>query len=131
MFGDGHVSFWHVTDYDKITPMLQEKRFRLLTWLHQNELSPTIRLGANGRYQQTTFSFILEPLARQLYRPTLVEVREKQNLRFEARWQPLLDGENEARRAAPLATAMPTSVAPTWKARWKPFASSQPIFVWR
>lgn len=54
----------------------------LLTWLHQNELTPTIRLGVDGRYWQTTFSFILELLARQLYRPALVEVREKRELRF-------------------------------------------------
>ncbi len=79
----------------------------LLSWLHQSDLPPAAKLGADGRFWQTAFSFTLELLARQLYRPTLVEVREKRKLRFEARWQPLLDGEGEARRAARLAAAMP------------------------
>jgi SNF2 family DNA or RNA helicase len=79
----------------------------LLAYLQQHDLPPGVRLGVDGRYWQTTFSFILELLARQLARPTLVEVREKRALHFEARWQPLLDGEDEARRAAQLAAAMP------------------------
>lgn len=79
----------------------------LFSYLHQHELPVATRLGVDGRFWQTTFSFILELLARQLYRPTLVEVRQKRELHFEARWQPLLDGEDEARRAAQLAAAMP------------------------
>lgn len=79
----------------------------LLTYLQQHDLPPVVRLGVNGRYWQTAYSFILELLARQLYRPALVKVREKRELSFEARWQPLLDGENEARMAAQLAAAMP------------------------
>ena len=79
----------------------------LLTYLHQNDLPTTVRLGIDGRFWQSAFSFILELLARQLYHPTLVEVRQKHEHRFEARWQPLLDGENEALRAAQLAAAMP------------------------
>lgn len=79
----------------------------LLSYLHQQALPPAVRLGADGRYWQTTFSFLLELLARQLYRPIMVETRQKQEHHFEARWQPLLDGENEARRMAQLAAAMP------------------------
>lgn len=79
----------------------------LLTWLHQNELPPPYRLGSDGRYWQSLFPFVLELLAHQLYRPTLLEIREKQGVRFEARWQTLLDGENEAHHAAQLASAMP------------------------
>ncbi|HUM69907.1 MAG TPA: hypothetical protein PLK31_13800, partial [Chloroflexota bacterium] len=79
----------------------------LLAYLQQHDLPPVVRSGVDGRYWQTTFSFILELLAWQLYRPTLVEVPEKRELRFEARWQPLLDGEDEARRAAQMAAAMP------------------------
>ncbi|MCB8946222.1 MAG: DEAD/DEAH box helicase [Ardenticatenaceae bacterium] len=79
----------------------------LLTYLHQYDLPPTLSLGQDGRYWQTTFFFTLELLAQQRYRPTLVEVRSKRDLHYEARWQPLLDGEDEARRAAQLAAAMP------------------------
>ncbi|MAU01151.1 MAG: hypothetical protein CL608_28745 [Anaerolineaceae bacterium] len=79
----------------------------LLTYLHENILPPAVRLGEDGRFWQNTFAFILELLARQMYRPTLVETHTKEGLRFEARWQPLLDGEDEARRAAQLAAAIP------------------------
>ncbi|MBE2199222.1 MAG: helicase [Anaerolinea sp.] len=80
---------------------------RLLTWLHQNELPAPYRLGVDGRFWQTAYTFILELLARQLIRPTLIEQRDGKATRYEARWQPLLDGEAEARRAAQLAAAMP------------------------
>lgn len=80
---------------------------RLLTWLHQNELPAPYRLGVDGRFWQTAYTFTLELLARQLIRPTLIEQRDGKATRYEARWQPLLDGESEARRAAQLAAAMP------------------------
>jgi SNF2 family DNA or RNA helicase len=80
---------------------------RLLTWLHQNELPAPYRLGVDGRYWQTIYTFTLELLARQLVRPTLVEQRDKQARRYEARWLPILDGESEARRIVQLAAAMP------------------------
>ena len=79
----------------------------LLTYLHQHDLPPAVRLGSDGHYWQTAFSFALELLARQLVRPTLVHMPGKQTLRFESRWQPLLDGDDEARRVARLAAAMP------------------------
>lgn len=66
-----------------------------------------VRLGVDGRYWQAVFSFTLELLARQLIRPALVEKRAKDGLHFEARWQPFLDGEEEALRTAHLAVAMP------------------------
>ena len=79
----------------------------LLTYLHQNDLPPLRRLGADAHYWQTAFSFALELLARQLVRPTLVQVPDQRTLRFESRWRPRLDGEDEARRVAQLAAAMP------------------------
>ena len=84
-----------------------EHALSLLAYLQQHELPPVVRLGADGRFWQTTFTLILELLARQLYRPTLVQLHDKKKPCFEARWQPLLDGESEARRAAQLAAAMP------------------------
>ncbi|MEZ4589866.1 MAG: DEAD/DEAH box helicase [Chloroflexota bacterium] len=79
----------------------------LLTYLQQNNLPTGVQLGGDGRFWQTTFAFILELLARQLIRPSLVEMHGKDGPHFEARWQPLLDGEDDARRAAQLAAAMP------------------------
>jgi len=79
----------------------------LFTYLHQHDLPPVIRLGSDARYWRSAFSFVLELLARQLMRPVLIQVNEKKGLRFEARWQPLLDGEDEARRATQLAAGMP------------------------
>lgn len=79
----------------------------LLTYLHQNDRPPVLRLGVDVRYWQTAFSFALELLARQLVRPTLVQVPGQRTLRFESRWRPLLDGEDEARRVSRLAAAMP------------------------
>lgn len=84
-----------------------EHALSLLAYLQQHELPPVVRLGADGRFWQTTFTLILELLARQLYRPILVQLHDKKKPCFEARWQPLLDGESEARRAAQLAAAMP------------------------
>jgi hypothetical protein len=76
---------------------------RLLTWLHQNELPAPYRLGLDGRYWQTVYAFTLKLLARQLVRPTLVEQRDKQARRYEARRQPILDGASEVRRVMQLA----------------------------
>jgi SNF2 family DNA or RNA helicase len=82
-----------------------DQSVQLLTHLHQTDWPPLVRMGIDGRFWQTSFTFLLELLARQLYRPTLV--KRPQAAEYEARWQPILDGETEARRAAQLATAMP------------------------
>ena len=82
-----------------------DQSVQLFTRLHQTEWPPLVKMGIDGRFWQTSFTFLLELLARQLYRPTLV--KRPQAAEYEARWQPLLDGETEARRAAQLATAMP------------------------
>ncbi len=79
----------------------------LFTHLHLRDLPATLRLGVDGRFWRTAFAFVLELLARQLYRPTLVEMVARRERHYEARWQPMLDGEGEARRAAQLAAAMP------------------------
>jgi SNF2 family DNA or RNA helicase len=79
----------------------------LLAHVHRHDLPPASRLGADGRFWHTAYTFILELLARQLYRPALVEAYQGQERRYEARWQPLLDGESEAHRAAQLAASMP------------------------
>ncbi|MCP4420120.1 MAG: hypothetical protein GY805_26240, partial [Chloroflexi bacterium] len=65
------------------------------------------RLGGDGRYLQHAINFTLEILAQQKLRPTLVEIREGRKLRYEARWQPILDNEQDARRLTQLAAAMP------------------------
>jgi SNF2 family DNA or RNA helicase len=80
----------------------------LFSHLHRQDLPPAIQLGRDGRYWQKAFFFTLELLARQLYRPVLVAVHQKGERRFEARWQPLLDGEDDALRVAQLAAAMPS-----------------------
>ena len=79
----------------------------LFTYLQQHDLPPALRLGPDARYWQAAFAFVLELLAHQLLRPMLIQVNEKEGLRFESRWQPLLDEEEEARRAAQLTAAMP------------------------
>jgi SNF2 family DNA or RNA helicase len=79
----------------------------LFTYLHQHDLPPTLRLGPDARYWRTAFAFVLELLARQLLRPALIEVNEKKGFRFESRWQPWLDGEDEARRVSQLAAGLP------------------------
>ncbi len=77
------------------------------SYWQQQTLPPGIRLGAAAGFWQIVFLFTLEILARQLVRPTLIEVRDKQDLRYEARWQPVLDGEEDVLRLAQLAAAMP------------------------
>ncbi|HEX6386658.1 MAG TPA: DEAD/DEAH box helicase, partial [Anaerolineae bacterium] len=79
-----------------------------LATLANAPLANPIRLGSDARFWQTAFTFTLEILARQLLRPTLVEIRNG-DLHYEARWQPVLDGEDEAQRAAHLAAAMPAA----------------------
>ncbi len=68
---------------------------------------PGTKLGGDSRYLQHATNFVLEILAQQKLRPTLVEIREKRETRYEARWQPLLDSEQDARRLTQLAAAMP------------------------
>jgi len=63
--------------------------------LHLHWLTST-KPEQDGRFWQTSFTFLLELLARQLYRPTLA--KRPQATQHEARWQPILDGESEARR---------------------------------
>jgi SNF2 family DNA or RNA helicase len=78
-----------------------------LSHLHHQELPPKIHLGADGRFWKTAFAFLLQIMARQLLRPALVELRHGKETVYQARWQPLLDGDDEARQAAHLAAAMP------------------------
>ncbi len=66
---------------------------------------PGTKLGGDGRYLQHAANFVLEILAQQKLRPTLVAAQGK----YEARWQPLLDSEQDARRLAQLAAAMPAA----------------------
>ncbi len=94
---------WEVTG-----PRLSDAQsLSLLAHLHQQEPPVTLRLGADSRFWRTAYTFALELLARRLYRPVMVEARANDERRYEARWQPLLDGESEARRATQLAAAMP------------------------
>ncbi|MFZ0547393.1 MAG: DEAD/DEAH box helicase, partial [Candidatus Promineifilaceae bacterium] len=78
-----------------------------LSHLHRQELPPNIHLGSDGRFWKIAFAFLLQLLARQLLRPTLVELHDEPETAYQARWQPVLDGDDEARQAAHLATAMP------------------------
>ncbi|MFQ5421602.1 MAG: SNF2 helicase-associated domain-containing protein, partial [Anaerolineae bacterium] len=82
--------------------------FRFLVGLNEVELART-RLGGDGRFYQHAINFTLEILARQKLRPTMVEIREGHELRYEARWQPILDNERDARRLTQLAAAMPAA----------------------
>jgi SNF2 family DNA or RNA helicase len=69
---------------------------------------PAVTLGSDGRYWQLAMNLALEILAQQKMRPTLVEERQnKREVRYEARWQPVLDNEKDAWRLAQLAAAMP------------------------
>jgi SNF2 family DNA or RNA helicase len=80
--------------------------FQFLLALDRVELS-AVRLGADPRYWGLVTNLVLEMLARQQVRPTMVELRVGDELRYEARWQPVLDGEADARRVSQLAAGMP------------------------
>ncbi len=80
--------------------------FDLLTTLN-NRTAPGIHLGSDSRYWQHVINLVLEVLAQQKLRPTMLEIRDGRDLRYEARWQPILDSEQDARRLARLAVAMP------------------------
>jgi SNF2 family DNA or RNA helicase len=82
--------------------------FRFLVGLNDVDLQGT-RLGGDGRYAQHLLNFTLEILAQQKLRPTIVEIRDGDDLRYEARWQPILDSEQDARRLTQLAAAMPAA----------------------
>ncbi|UCC51985.1 MAG: SNF2 helicase-associated domain-containing protein, partial [Anaerolineaceae bacterium] len=82
--------------------------FRFLVGLNDVDMMGT-RLGGDGRFYQHAINFTLEILAKQKLRSTLVEIRTKRELRYEARWQPILDGEHDARRLTQLAAAMPAA----------------------
>ncbi len=79
----------------------------LFAYLLQHDLPHTVSLGSDGRFWQTCYTFILDLLSQQLIRPTLIQRTDQQSRTYEARWQPLLDGEDEARRVVQLAAAMP------------------------
>jgi SNF2 family DNA or RNA helicase len=67
----------------------------------------SLRPGSDLLYWQYAFNLVLEGLAQQKYRPTLIEIQTKKDMRYEARWQPVLDSEEDARRITQLALAMP------------------------
>ncbi|VAW31446.1 hypothetical protein MNBD_CHLOROFLEXI01-3977, partial [hydrothermal vent metagenome] len=82
--------------------------FQFLVALNDNDVELRgVRLGGDGRYVQHLLNFTLEILAQQKLRPTLVEIRDGRDLRYEARWQPILDSEQDARRLTQLAATMP------------------------
>jgi len=66
-----------------------------------------LRAGSDARYWQQAFNLTLEVLAQQKLRPTLLEILTEQAMHFEARWLPVLDSEEDARRMVQLAEAMP------------------------
>lgn len=78
-----------------------------LSFLHRQALPPNLRLGSDGRFWNTAFAFLLELLARQLFRPILVQRANGQGGVFQSRWLPVLDGDHEAKQAALLTSAMP------------------------
>ncbi len=82
--------------------------FRFLVALNDIDLMGT-KVGGDGRFLQHAINFVLEILAQQKLRPTLVAMQSK----YEARWQPILDNEQDARRLAQFAAAMPASAQPT------------------
>lgn len=76
----------------------------LLASLPSDEETPhAIKIGADLRYWQTVAKFAFELLARQRIKPTL----RKQDDKFIARWQPLLDEPSEQERLTRLVRAMP------------------------
>ncbi len=66
--------------------------FHLLTALNNRPIRG-IHLGSGSRYWQQAINLVLEILAQQKLRPTMVEIRDGRDLRYEARWQPILDSE--------------------------------------
>ncbi|MCB0017953.1 MAG: DEAD/DEAH box helicase, partial [Anaerolineales bacterium] len=66
---------------------------------------PGCRLGPGALYWQKAHSWLLSQLAAQLYRPVLVN--PPGSAASEARWQLVLDGEEEMAQAARLAAAQP------------------------
>ena len=80
--------------------------FDLLTALNNRPIRG-IHLGSDSRYWQQATNLVLEVLAQQKLRPTMVEIRDGRDLRYEARWQPILDSEQDARRVGQLAASMP------------------------
>ncbi len=76
--------------------------FRFLVALNDVDLMGT-KVGGDGRFLQHAINFTLEILAQQKLRPTLVAAQGQ----YEARWQPILDNEQDARHLAQLAAAMP------------------------
>ncbi len=95
---------WTVAGFRLEPPMA----LLFLSFLHRQELPANIRLGPDGRFWNSAFALLLELLARQLLRPTLVHERNGRSSLYQSRWQPVLDGDKEARQAALLTAAMPT-----------------------
>ena len=62
-----------------------------------------VRLGTTAHYWQTAVSLVLETIAQQKIQPSLARHGDL----YEARWQPVLDGEQDGPRLARLAEAMP------------------------
>ena len=71
----------------------------------QEETPHAIKIGADLRYWQIVAKFALELLSRQRIKPTLA--LRKQDDKFRAYWQPLLDEPSEQERLARLLRAMP------------------------
>ena len=93
-----------------------EDTFDLLIALNQVDQSgknlrngSAYKLGGDGRYWQQALNLILEILAQQKLRPMMVEIRDSGEPRYEARWQPVLDSEEDAQRLTQLADRMPSA----------------------
>ncbi|MEM7799262.1 MAG: DEAD/DEAH box helicase [Chloroflexota bacterium] len=80
---------------------------RLVNSAEAMESKGPIRLGSDGRYWQHVFLFALNLLVRQQVRPALIQIPNGAAYQYEARWQPLIDGEADGARTGQLVAAMP------------------------
>jgi len=91
---------WHV---DALTFAPQDTLDMLAVFPSQDETPPGIKIGHDLRYWQVVAKFALGLLARQRLKPTM----QKQDEKFIARWQPLLDEPSEQEQMTRLVRAMP------------------------
>ncbi len=99
------------------------KAFSILTTLPPEGVPGQVHLGQDARYWQVVCNLVLEVLAQQKYLPVLQPPSGPRG-QYLARWQPVLDGPNDAQRLLQLERAMP----PVCRAERQPNPRGTPVF---
>ena len=103
---DPHPPQWHPWQVSGLL-LPPKAAFALFTsHLHKVE-DARAKMGSDSQFWTHVFRYTLYLLSQQRIRPTLVQIPDPSSYRYESRWLPILDSEEDGARLGRLAQSMP------------------------